>query len=763
MSEHHGLLHPNELVTDRGAGDGGVLWGDEVGVHTISQLRTEGQHLGAERCDDPRDTVLAFGSEHGCGVHGGQILAHGGNGRGVVVTTHTFDEWLMTDTEAENESIVIGRVQGPRSVSRVNRITGPDVGDAGGDSDRGAAAQEQRRVGEGFATPGLGDPESRIPEGFELAGDLGAGTGREGFVGGGPNTHRPVKSREGVGKACGHRGILERFRHASATDNNGGMLLTALVISALVFVGALNATFPLRRTKLKVPSYLVGWITQELYWAAILLEAGLLYGVGSRQWPTTSAMFLPFVLLAAGTLLLNLLFCVNMNLMHARVGRAITSSVQMPLVMPRRRDDRHGSWWRTALMLSPHPRSMRLDKDVVYGPAERNRLDVWRGPQDLKDAPVLFFIHGGAWIVGDKREQGRPLLHELLQHGYVVVTCNYSLSPAAVWPAHIQDVTRALTWVKNTIEEYGGSPDRVVISGMSAGGQLASLAALLGNDTPWRPSDLPVDTDLRVRGCISHYGTLEMTGDDTVWRRHGHGLRELLSEQVMCVSPTEQPEVYRAASPTYAVHPTAPPFMVIQGSIDSLVDVNVARDFVDRFTHQAVAPIHYLELPLTQHATDLTASPRTSATTRACVAFAHAVTSAPATLPAEILAAYQVPPATLRVDDATGTVDVRVWAERHGGGFVLTAHNPNSVLTDPGVNFRREMQLRRQLDDLGLNYSLSTRVSSSDWPDERGVAITGIDVALARSLSEAWGQHAFYDVSPEAVVVRRSRDAAVIR
>ena len=85
------------------------------------------------------------------------------------------------------------------------------------------------------------------------------------------------------------------------------------------------------------------------------------------------------------------------------------------------------------------------------------------------------------------------------------------------------------------------------------------------------------------------------------------------------------------------------------------------------------------------------------------------------------------------------------------------------MLTDPGVNFRREMQLRRQLDDLGLNYFLSTRVSSSDWPDERGVAITGIDVALARSLSEAWGQHAFYDVSPEAVVVRRSRDAAVIR
>jgi hypothetical protein len=64
----------------------------------------------------------------------------------------------------------------------------------------------------------------------------------------------------------------------------------------------------------------------------------------------------------------------------------------------------------------------------------------------------------------------------------------------------------------------------------------------------------------------------------------------------------------------------------VQGANDTLVEVNVARAFVTKFRAVAFAPLYYVELPFTQHTFDLTASPRTSATTRAAVAFAESVT-----------------------------------------------------------------------------------------------------------------------------------------
>jgi acetyl esterase/lipase len=78
-------------------------------------------------------------------------------------------------------------------------------------------------------------------------------------------------------------------------------------------------------------------------------------------------------------------------------------------------------------------------------------------------------------------------------------------------------------------------------------------------------------------------------------------------------------------SPLERITAMAPPFLVVQGTNDTLVDVHVARSFVDQFRRVTSAPAYYVELPLTQHAFDLTASPRTSATTRAAVAFAESV------------------------------------------------------------------------------------------------------------------------------------------
>jgi acetyl esterase/lipase len=114
----------------------------------------------------------------------------------------------------------------------------------------------------------------------------------------------------------------------------------------------------------------------------------------------------------------------------------------------------------------------------------------------------------------------------------------------------------------------------------------------------------------------------------------------------------ENPELYEQMSPHHRIPLDAPPFLVIQGGNDTLVDVHVARDFVEEFRRVALARIYYVELPFTQHAFDVTASPRTSATTRAAVVFAESVDAARAeALNAALVAGYRSPPTELRGGD----------------------------------------------------------------------------------------------------------------
>jgi acetyl esterase/lipase len=222
------------------------------------------------------------------------------------------------------------------------------------------------------------------------------------------------------------------------------------------------------------------------------------------------------------------------------------------------------------------------------------------------------------------------MLHELVSRGWVAVAMNYRLAPKDPWPSQIEDVVRALAWVKTSIGEFGGDAGRVAVAGASAGGHLAALLALSAEDPGWRPADLAMPDDWAIRACVPFYGVLEMTGDDAIWRGHGRGLSDLLERRVVQQPMAGHEDLYRAMSPMERITPQAPAFLVIQGTNDTLVDVNVARSFVARFRERAQAPIYYVELPFTQHAFDLTASPRTSATTRAVVAFLEATVGAPA-------------------------------------------------------------------------------------------------------------------------------------
>lgn len=273
----------------------------------------------------------------------------------------------------------------------------------------------------------------------------------------------------------------------------------------------------------------------------------------------------------------------------------------------------------------PPPRGLRR-RQIVLGPAHyprrrwvhdpttsygefgrRNLLDIWRHP-DLRPgdkAPVLLQVHGGGWIIGNKDQQGMPLMERLASHGWVCVSINYRLSPRAKWPAHIVDVKRALAWITEHIAEYGGDPDFVAITGGSAGGHLCSLAALTANEPEFQPGFEDVDTS--VACAVPFYGVYDFTNRDGTGRAD---MDDMLTRMVMGVSRYDDPELWDHASSMSWVDHDAPPFMVLHGTNDCLVPVEQARAFVAMLRAASSSEVVYAELPGAQHAFDVFSSPR---------------------------------------------------------------------------------------------------------------------------------------------------------
>jgi acetyl esterase/lipase len=120
-------------------------------------------------------------------------------------------------------------------------------------------------------------------------------------------------------------------------------------------------------------------------------------------------------------------------------------------------------------------------KDVVYYDGTdqdkvKHKLDLYL-PEGAKNFPVLFFVHGGAWVSGDKNFFGvyAALAKTYVKQGIGVVVTNYRLSPGVKHPEHVKDVARALAWTYKNVGKHGGNPDAITLVGHSAGAHLVSL------------------------------------------------------------------------------------------------------------------------------------------------------------------------------------------------------------------------------------------------------------------------------------------------
>ncbi len=259
---------------------------------------------------------------------------------------------------------------------------------------------------------------------------------------------------------------------------------------------------------------------------------------------------------------------------------------------------------------------VEVERDIPFAPyGRRGLLDVYTSEvTPASGAPVLLQVHGGGWTIGNKDQQGLPLMQHMAARGWVCVAINYRLAPRDLWPAQIVDVKAAIAWIKANIAEYGGDPSYLAITGGSAGGHLTALAAVTPNAPEFQPGFEGADTS--VQAAVPYYGVYDWAG--------ASGLRsaELMRDRFLAPFVAKRrfrdaPELFEQASPLLRVTPDDPDFFVIHGARDTLVDPGQARAFVEALRQTSKRTVVYAELPGAQHAFDVFPSIRSQHLVRA--------------------------------------------------------------------------------------------------------------------------------------------------
>jgi len=402
-----------------------------------------------------------------------------------------------------------------------------------------------------------------------------------------------------------------------------GIPTIAWAFLAVSLVGALftaNAFIPVRRVPaLFMPSFFGSWLTAELamhhvLWQSIASLVFVEFGA-LAAWPGWAALIITF-----GSWLGLLVLFADGNRAQKTFDTALedVEPVRETKPVPRR---------NVLLPFSKKRRGIQVTRDIVYRRVAGTvlKLDVVAPADDGAHRPAILQIHGGSWVMGDKREQGWPLLSHLAANGWVCFNLNYRLSPGATFPEHLIDLKAGLAWIREHAKQWGIDPDFIAVTGGSAGGHLAALMGLTANDPEYQPGFEEADT--RVQAAVPIYGVYDFTsrlGTNRLpfWYRR-------LERQIMKAFRDEEPEEFRRASPIERIHADAPPFFVIHGDRDTLAPVEEARQFAAELRKVSRSPVVYAELGGAQHAFDIFCSPRTAHMLVAVLKFldaTHAVT-----------------------------------------------------------------------------------------------------------------------------------------
>ncbi|MGB7156958.1 MAG: alpha/beta hydrolase [Tepidisphaeraceae bacterium] len=241
----------------------------------------------------------------------------------------------------------------------------------------------------------------------------------------------------------------------------------------------------------------------------------------------------------------------------------------------------------TKPVLPPAPAGVVIEQDLEFlEPGRAERLDLYRPAEPPADGKLLggiVMIHGGGWVRGDKAAAREfNIGTTLAKAGYVCVSVNYMMQPGRRWPTNLLDCKNAVRFLRKHAAKYGIDPNRIGVIGGSAGGHLALMVAYTADVPALEPASPYPGLSSRVGAVVNLYGitnllTLRKTDEQ------GTPIGEPRETTALFkATRSEDPDLWRVASPVSHVAKSSPPTLILHGTIDTTVDRDQATELAAR-------------------------------------------------------------------------------------------------------------------------------------------------------------------------------------
>lgn len=223
------------------------------------------------------------------------------------------------------------------------------------------------------------------------------------------------------------------------------------------------------------------------------------------------------------------------------------------------------------------PTEIRVDVPYVTGGDERQQLDLYL-PQDGAAAhPLVVWIHGGGWAMGDRKQI--PTV-PFTQHGFAFASIGYRLSQQAPFPAQIEDCKAAIRWLRAHAPELGIDPSRIGVWGASAGGHLAALLGTSGGDLTFDLGE-NLEASSRVQAVVDWCGPTDFARFFPQPMPDAHHALVRMFTQLLAGPIDRRAGLIERANPVAYVTPDDPPFLIMHGTADSIVPYSQSQLLAD--------------------------------------------------------------------------------------------------------------------------------------------------------------------------------------
>jgi len=216
------------------------------------------------------------------------------------------------------------------------------------------------------------------------------------------------------------------------------------------------------------------------------------------------------------------------------------------------------------------------------------KLDIYLPDDSIVPFPVILYLHGGAFAIGDKRDIYVLNILKSIKRGYALVSVNYRLSGEAIFPAGLQDVKAAIRWVRANSEQYQLDGNRIAVWGCSSGANYAAMTCLTDRVVELEDLNLGNPEYLcNVRAAVDWFGPTDFLKMDEQLEENGfgpadHGKANSPESVYLGAKISDVPLKVELANPMTYVHEHMPPILIQHGRLDDLVPVQQSMIFVDK-------------------------------------------------------------------------------------------------------------------------------------------------------------------------------------